>query len=121
MTDNPRQAANPPAPVISQSLLAEYRKLTRLQDERKKLREEILALIERQAIVEPGALTARIREVPSRTFSTGKLCAVLGEQQVEELKQQVELTISRHLIVTDRQSAEDSREQSSSASSLIDP
>ena len=104
-----RRPAHPSPPVIPQSLLAEYRDLTALLRERQQLRDQIFQMLELGATVEMGPLSAQIREVQSCTLSAGKLTAILGEERVEELKQQVESTVSRQLVVGEDRPSADSR------------
>ena len=65
------------------------------------LRDELLALLEAGASVEPGPLAARVERVPHRVLSVKALKPVLGEDRVRQLQEAVGPTLYRHLVVSE--------------------
>jgi hypothetical protein len=63
-------------------------------------RDELLALLEAGALVEPGPLAVRVECVPHRVLSAKALTPLLGEGRVRELQEAVEPTLHRHLVVS---------------------
>lgn len=90
-------------PCITQGELAEFQKLQQLERELRErvtqLRATIIKKLEGGARVEPGSLTAFLDVQKNRQFSYGKLIPLLGQQVVDELKRQIEPTISKRVFV----------------------
>jgi hypothetical protein len=92
-------ADRPAALMVTQEELSLYLKLCEAEKERQVLRRKIIEDLDQGAAAEPGALTVEVRRSEARMFSAGKLRVLLGSAKTEELRSQVEPTISRRLIV----------------------
>ena len=86
--------------AVTQRELAEYLELCERANRHRVLRDELLALLEAGAWVEPGPLAVRVECVPHRVLSARALAGVLGEGRVRELQEAVEPTLHRHLVVS---------------------
>ena len=99
---NPQRGISPTGTtkhVITQAMLAETRHLREQQKRYEVARQEIVALLEFGAVIEPGPLTARIEKHSQQRLSESKLSALLGADVVKRWKVQVEPTISNALKV----------------------
>jgi len=87
-------------PQITQTMLAEFDELRRLDQRRQELRDALLSLLDEGAAILPGPLSVEVQEHESRTFSFAKLCAIGGEQWAEEVRKRIAPTVSRRLIIS---------------------
>ena len=87
-------------PQITQAMLAEFEELKGLEARKRQLREELLSLLAEGAEIQPGPLRADVQEYESRTFSFAKLCAIGGEQWAEDVRNRIEPTMSRRLVIS---------------------
>jgi hypothetical protein len=86
-------------PRITQAMLAEHERLRLLGERRRQLRDQLVALLEQGAEIEPGPLWAELREREAKNFSLAKLAAIGGQQWAEDLKRQIEPTVFHNVIV----------------------
>ena len=86
--------------AVTQRELALYLEACAQSRRHRVLRDELLARLASGAMVEPGPLAARVESVPHRVLSARVLAGVLGEERVRELREAVEPTLHRHLIVS---------------------
>jgi hypothetical protein len=99
-------------PQITQTMLAEFDELRRLDQRRQELRDALLSLLDEGAAILPGPLSVEVQEHESRTFSFAKLCAIGGEQWAEDVRKRIEPSVSRRLIISsDGRTAYGSRPQ----------
>jgi hypothetical protein len=91
-------AASPPrGGVVSQDVLGLIEQYRRLSRECEKLRLEVVRRLQDGAPIEPGPLTAEVREVEQRYLSAKNLTSVLGPDVVAWLKAQVALSVQVQL------------------------
>jgi hypothetical protein len=90
-------------PQISQSrlraFLAVKEEAAGLAARQQEMRDELFGNLEAGWGVEAGPITAGIRTTEQRRFSADALADLLGKQQMEQLKSQLPVSISRALIV----------------------
>lgn len=89
--------------IISQDLLEEYCQALQAEDEakatRSQLRTHILDLAEDGATVESGQLKLSIVERGTQTLTWGKLEAILDEDEIEYLRDEVPPTVCKYVYV----------------------
>lgn len=86
--------------VITQAMLEEYEVLKKHEQRKKELRLQLIALLDAGATVESGTLTAFIHLHEDRRFTHTNLLPFVGPAGVEELKQEVQRTVQKQLVVT---------------------
>jgi hypothetical protein len=87
-------------PQITQAMLAEFDELRRLDQRKQELRDELLSLLDAGAEIQPGPLSVEVQEYESKTLSFAKLCAIGGEEWAEDIRQRIEPSVSRRLIIS---------------------
>jgi hypothetical protein len=85
--------------VVGQAVLHQYQQLMDAQKQREGMRESIVQLLQAGAPVEPGTLTAHLRLQEQRRFSAEQLERLLGANQVELLRSQLQPIVTVQLIV----------------------
>jgi hypothetical protein len=85
--------------VVGQEALARYRELIEAQKQREAMRGSIVQQLEAGAAIEPGMLTAHLRRASQRRFSAEQLERLLGAEQVERLRVQLQPVVTVQLIV----------------------
>ena len=98
-----RRQNQPAAPIITQDMLAELRRGKAQAQHYRKLRMEVTQLHESGAVVENGPLDVDLKITTQRRLTTAALVEVLGAEEVEELKDAVEPTVVRTLVITERE------------------
>ena len=101
-TYQPRSTRTNSAParsIISQEMLEEYLRLGEAKRRHEALREELIARVQADAWIEPGPLSVSLRLESSRRLTASSLIPVLGKDEVERLKAQIEPTVCRYLDV----------------------
>ena len=98
-TDNGNR---PEPPMITQDMLLELLRLKTKKKRLDELRKEFHALLDDGAEIERGSLSLDVRHLHQKRLSEGFLINQLGKEAVEELKELVEPTLYRHLIVVER-------------------
>ena len=86
--------------AVTQRELGQYLELGEQARRHRVLRDELLARLASGARVEPGPLVAQVEHSARRVLSARALAGVLGEERVRELREAVEPTLHRHLIVS---------------------
>lgn len=86
-------------PIITQERLRRYFELRSLEDDRERLRQELVADLTAGATVEPGELTAELRDTLRRPLPQPKLREILGDEGVDWMLEQVEPVTQRSLHV----------------------
>jgi len=89
--------------IITQDKLAQYLQLKLSSRECEKLRLNLLQLHDDGAEVEAGPLDLAVSVTSQRRLTNAALVEFLGRDEVEALKQIVEPTVFRTLIVTERE------------------
>jgi hypothetical protein len=87
-------------PQITQAILAEYEELKRLDQRRQQLRDELLSLLDDGAEIQPGPLRAEVQQDERKILLFAKLCAIGGEEWAEEVRERIEPTVTRRLIIS---------------------
>src|SRR5690349_9148728 len=87
--------------IVTQSQLQEMRRLREQQQQHDQLREELIALPEDGAEIEPGPLAAYIDHQSQQRISGAKLSEIVGANLVEEWKHKVAPTIFTVLKIED--------------------
>src|ERR1043166_1267258 len=101
--DRAAVSSNPSAsPAITQHMLTDYLRLRVLKWPYDQLRGQILQLYESGAIVEAGNLEVVVSTWTQRRLTFAALVGVMGTEEVEQLRDRVEPTVHRTLVVTDR-------------------
>lgn len=85
--------------VITQKALQRYVELKQADEERQELRLQLLQLINEDADIEPGPLTASRITRTQRRFTIASLTTLLGRNQVMKLRSELPLAEYVHLIV----------------------
>jgi hypothetical protein len=85
--------------AVTQHELAVYLELSKQARRQRALRAELLSLLDAGAWVEPGPLSVRVESTTRRVLSAKALAAVLGEEQVRQLQEEVGPTVCRHLVI----------------------
>ena len=109
-TYQPRSTRTNPAPargVISQDLLEEYLRLGEAKRRHERVREELIALLNADAVIEFGPLSVSLHLESSRRLTASSLIPVLGKDEVDRLKAQIEPTVCRYLDVKEVQASRD--------------
>lgn len=83
--------------VVKQSQLAELCRLREQERRCDQLRRELVELLESGAEIEQGPLTAFVEIQSQRRITSTKLAALVGAEQVELWKLEIEPTVSRML------------------------
>lgn len=89
----------PKAPAVTQAMLAEYAQLVEAARLKKELRQHLIALLDAGAGVEPGPLKATLDVSTQVRCTWPKLIDLLGEEEVEAIREQIEPTEVRYLRV----------------------
>ena len=89
--------------IITQAELLRLRELRTLAAELKELRATIRTKVESRAPLESGGLDLQITEKVQRSFSHGKIAELLGEEEANRLKEQLEPTLVLLMDVVDLQ------------------
>ncbi|MCA9120196.1 MAG: hypothetical protein H6822_24100 [Planctomycetaceae bacterium] len=89
------------ARVITQDELRRLRDLREFVREHSQLRDTIKAKVLANAPLEAGTLDLQVTPTTQRSFSYEKLAHLLGEQEADRLKEQIEPTISYRMEVID--------------------
>jgi predicted metal-dependent hydrolase len=92
----------PQPPMITQDMLFELLRLRAKNKRLDELRTEIHALLEDGAEIERGSLDLAVRISNQKRLTERFLINQLGKEAVEELKELVEPTVFRRLIVVER-------------------
>ena len=85
--------------TVTQAQLQEFLELRELAWRHDELREQLLTRLQAGAWIEPGRLTAKVELKHKPIFSNKALTQVLGEARVRELRDAVEPTVFRYLII----------------------
>lgn len=93
------QSAPSRAGIVTQEMLAAFQELTEVLHERDALRSRIVTMLNSGATVEAGPLTASVRISKQAYFSFDKLANLLGVDEAENLRDQIERTVRQMLIV----------------------
>ena len=91
------------SPVITQRMLADYRRLKSMRNHHDQLRKQLLQLVEAGATVEDGRLDVDVRVTTQQRLTVAALVELLGPDVVEELRDSVEPSVFRTLVITERQ------------------
>jgi hypothetical protein len=86
--------------AVTQRELALYLEACAQARRHRVLRDELLALVDAGAWVEPGPLAVRVEHVARRVLSAKALTAALGEDQVRQLQEKVGPTLCRRLVAS---------------------
>jgi hypothetical protein len=101
----PNGPIDAPPDTISQAVLEAYRqskdRLDQMKERFETQRRDLIQLLLDGTPVEPGRLRAVVRSSAQRRLSAPKLAEVLGEDEVEELRNLVAPTIQTQLLVTE--------------------
>jgi hypothetical protein len=85
--------------TVTQAQLQEYLEIREQAWKYKPLHEQLAALLQAGAWIEPGRLTAKVELKHKPILSIKALTPVLGEARVRELLHAVEPTVFRHLLI----------------------
>lgn len=80
--------------TISQKMLAKYYQLAKqerqLKAERIKLRDQMLKMLRKGILTQPGQYKAMLTEYEARPFTHANLIEILGEEEFELLREQID-------------------------------
>jgi hypothetical protein len=85
--------------TVTQAQLQEFLDIREQAWKYQPLHEQLVTLLQAGAAIEPGRLTAKVELERRPIFSNKALTQVLGEARVRELREAVEPTVYRHLII----------------------
>lgn len=98
-----RQIAPRRPPVrkgVTQQMLSELQRLRELCKQRDELRVRITKMLSEGAPIEPGVLRAHIAESEIRRITWQTLEEIVGFEEAENIREQVEPTTTRRLLIT---------------------
>ena len=87
--------------TVTQAQLQEFLEIREQYRKYKRLHEQLATLLQAGAWIEPGRLTAKVELERRPIFSNKALTPVLGEARVRELRDAVEPTVFRHLLIAE--------------------
>ena len=87
--------------IITQAELRRLRELRTLAAELTELRTTIRRKVETHAPLESGGLDLKVTEAVQQSFSYGKIVELLGEEEADRLKEQLEPTLMLYMNVVD--------------------
>jgi len=105
--DNDGMQGSPPtqlrAQYITQSELAELRRMKTYMQHYERLRKAVKKKYESGAQVEQGELALQVKQIERKSFSFEKLCELIGEEQTLCLKERIRPTTSVRMQVIEGQ------------------
>lgn len=86
--------------MITQNELANLHSLKESGKELDKFRANLLERLDQGATVQPGSFGLKIKVITQRLLNAGSLRPILGHDQVQQLRQQVEPCVVRQLVLS---------------------